>query len=145
MATGIFIKTFPLTGYPSASQILMNKIVEDFKENQISVTKYKGSYSILKGYGETIVKILCTIGSNVTVEGVGVVVLFRAEHINSIGFEKIGNSYPALGMRKVLYKVGAGKYEDFYLVKIESDEDYDSKSNDILNLTKLFFNTNFYQ
>ena len=145
MAIGIFIKTFPLTGYPAESQILMKKIAEDFEKNQFSVTQYKGSYSILNDYGKTIVKILCTIGSNVTIGGTGVVVLFKAEHINNFRFEKIVNNYPSLDMRKVLYKVGAGKYEDFYLVKIESDDVYKSKSFDILNLLKLLIDINFYQ
>jgi hypothetical protein len=144
MATGIFIKTFPLKGYPAASQALMNKIVDDFESYHISVTHYKGSYSIKKDFAETLVKVLCTIGSNVSIEGTGVVILVRAEHISSLGFEKITSQFPILEMKKILYKVGAGKYEDFYLVKVESEEIYGKKYKDILGLTNLMLNTKFY-
>lgn len=137
MATGRFIKTFPLKGYPSESQALMSEIVDNFENNFISVTHYKGSYSIKNNNAETAVKILCTIGSIVNTEGAGVVVLFRAAFINSLGFEKINTKFPSLEIRKILYKVGGGKYEDFYLTKIDSSDTHNEKAGDIIKLSQL--------
>ena len=137
MATGIFIKTFPLTGYPSASQALMSEIADNFEKNFINVTHYKGSYSIKKKNAETAVKILCTIGSNVNTEGAGVAVLFRAEFINGLGFEKVNTKFSNLEIRKVLFKVGGGKYEDFYLTKIDSVDTYNKKVGVIIELSQL--------
>jgi hypothetical protein len=133
MNEGIFLKTFPLTGYPTDSQELMQKIVVDFKDKGIKVKPYKGSYSIIRIFDtETAVKILCTIESSFETRDKGVLVLYRKELLESIGMDKIRIEHPTLDLKEQLLTVGGGTFRDFYYTEVDNLEMYLVKKEDIL-------------
>ena len=144
MAEGDFIKTFPLTTYPTDSQELMSQIVNDFEKKNIEVKKYEGSYSIISKFsGATTVKILCTINSGYVLQGSGVAILFRAEFIDQIDLNKTNKDFPNLDIRSNLVSAGGGTYRDFYFAILDSNDTYLSKRDNILNLTKMLISRRF--
>ena len=142
MNEGIFIKTFPLTGYPTESQELMQKIVGDFRNSGIEVKTYKGSYSVIRIFDtETAVKILCTIGSSFETRGAGVLILYRKELVKSIGIDKIKIEYPTLDLKANLVTVGGGTFRDFYYTEVSNLEVYILKKEDILAFANRIIST----
>lgn len=137
-----FIKTFPLTGYPKASQELMLKIVKDSKDYGIEVINYKGSYSIIRIYDtETAVKILCTKGSSFETQGTGVLVLYRKELVDKINIDEVNRNYPKIDLRKNLVRVGGGTFRDFYYTQADTVEMYLAKKDNILSFAKIIIST----
>ncbi|MBA7581798.1 hypothetical protein ES708_23709 [subsurface metagenome] len=144
MAEGEFIKTYPLTTYPTESQELMSQVVNYFENNNIKVKRYEGSYSIISMFsGATTVKVLCTINSNYVLPGLGVAILFRAEFIDLIDSNKVNKDFPDISLRSNLVSAGGGTYRDFYFTILDSNDTYLSKKNDILNLTKMLIGRRF--
>ena len=136
---GQLVRTFPLTGYPTESQEIMFKIVKFFEDNLIKVIKYKGSYSITDKFSATVIKVICTIGSDFSLSGAGVAVLFRKELLEK-DLNKVNEIFPFLKINSVSLTVGGGNYEDFYYTRIDSEEMFNDKSEDILGLGKKILN-----
>jgi len=144
MAEGEFIKTYPLTTYPTESQELMSQIVNDFEKKNIEVKKYEGSYSIISMFsGATTIKILCTINSDYVLPGSGVAILFRAEFVDQIDLTKVNNDFPNLDIRLNLVSAGGGTYRDFYFAILDSKNIYLRKRDNILDLTKMLISKRF--
>lgn len=131
---GIYINTIKLRDYPLGSQQLMKKIKDDLPFNVIELD---GSYSIKSKSGKTAVKILCVHESNVSIGGNGIAVLFKYDYIEKQNIENVDRNFKLLSIEKHIVAVGrANHIEDFYYTKVENDEIYNKKKEDIINLTK---------
>ncbi|GAH64550.1 unnamed protein product, partial [marine sediment metagenome] len=140
MAEGNCIKPRALEYCPIESQELMDQIIRDSESQPFRVVRNNGSCSILDNEQNRIIKVVCTNGTKVTIPGLEVGVFFRAELIEEIFLENVNSLFSTLRIRNNLYALGGGLYRDYYLTVIDSIETYNTKRNEIFELSNVLLN-----